>query len=82
METLPSQIASLFARHAALAGFSVRGGAADQLFVGDIGISPAINAAQYAEIFQEVVAALSEVLAEEPEAAESLRGRTFARVLH
>jgi len=57
-------------------------GAADQLFVGDIGISPAINAAQYAEIFQEVVAALSEVLAEEPEAAESLRGRTFARVLH
>jgi hypothetical protein len=93
LETLPSRIASLFARHAALAGFSVRGpaetpdscartGAADQLFVGDIGISPAINAAQYAEIFQEVVAALSEALAEEPEAAESLRGRTFARVLH
>ena len=72
METLPSQIASLFARHAALAGFSVRGPAetpdscartddADQLFVGDIGISPAINAAQYAEIFQEVVAALGSV---------------------
>jgi hypothetical protein len=93
MQTFPPQIASLFARHAALCGFSVRGrdqipdscsraGDERELFVGDIGISPAINAQQYAEIFQEVVAALSELLSEHPEAAESLRGRTFARVLH
>jgi phosphotransacetylase len=93
MKTVPSQIASLFERNAALSGFSVRGldeipdscprsGDDSELFVGDIGISPAINAEQYAEIFQEVVATLAEVLSEEPEAAESLRGRTFARVLH
>jgi phosphotransacetylase len=93
MKTVPSQIASLFARHAALSGFSVRGreeipdscprsGDEGELFVGDIGISPAINAQQYAEIIQELVATLSELLSEQPEAAESLRGRTFARVLH
>jgi hypothetical protein len=93
MEALPSQIASLFERQPALWGFSVRGrdevpdhcsraDDEDPLFVGDIGISPAINAEQYAEIFEEVVAALVELLSEEPEAAEILRGRTFARVLH
>lgn len=93
MNALPSQIESLFERQPALWGFSVRGSDQvpdscsraeddDPLFVGDISISPAINTEQYAEIFEEVVAALAELLAEEPEAAEILRGRTFARVLH
>jgi hypothetical protein len=93
MKTIPSQIASLFERHAALCGFSVRScdeipdncprsGDDAELFIGDIGISPALNAEQYAEIFEEVVVALAELLAEEPEAADTLRGRTFARVLH
>ena len=93
METLPAQIASLFERHAALCGFSVRG--ADQipdscareedddpLFVGDLSVSPLITAEQYQRLFEEVIAALAELLSEQPEAAERLRGRTFARVLH
>lgn len=90
---MPSAIASLFERNAALCGFSVRGrdeipdsipslGTADELFVGDIGISPAISEQQAAEIFDEVIAAVSDVLAEGPDAADSLRGRTFARALH
>lgn len=91
---LPSQIESLFTRYPALCGFSVRGldqlpdncprsGDHDsELFVGDIGISPALSREQFGEIFQEIVAALAEVLTEEPEASDSLRGRTFARVLH
>jgi hypothetical protein len=93
VNTIPPQIASLFARHSALYGFSVRGpdeipdscprsGDECELFVGDLGISPAINEQQYAEIFQEVLAALSELLSEQPEVAASLRGRTFARALH
>jgi hypothetical protein len=93
METFPPQIASLFARHEELCGFSVRGsdeipdscpriGGEGELFVGDLGVLPCVDAGQYAEIFQEVVAALVELLSEQPEAAESLRGRTFARVLH
>ena len=91
---LPAQIESLFVRYPALCGFSVRGldqlpdscprgGDTDcELYVGDIGISPALSQEQFGEIFQEIVVALAEWLAEEPEAGESLRGRTFARVLH
>ena len=93
MKSLPPQIADLFERHAALSGFSVRGcdeipdncprsGDDAELFVGDIGISPALNAEQYGEIFQELVVALAELIDEEPDAIEELRGRTFARVLH
>jgi hypothetical protein len=93
MEPLPSPIASLFERNAALCGFLVlgrddvpdscpRSGDESELFVGEIGISPAISEKQYADIFREVLDALSEVLAEEPGAAESLRGRTFARAVH
>jgi hypothetical protein len=93
MKCLPQPIAELFERHAALTGFSVRGadeipdncprsGDDAELFVGDIGISPALNADQYAEIFQELVVALAEWIDEDPGAAEDLRGRTFARVLH
>ena len=91
MKPVPPQIASLFARHAALSGFSVRGaddvpdnckrrGDEDELFVGDLGVSPALSDDEYAELFAEVLDALSDVLREQP--AESLRGRTFARVLH
>lgn len=90
---LPEQIESLFERHPALCGFSVRGidelpdncsrsGAEGcELFVGDIGISPALNREQFGEIFREIVVALAEVIEEAPEAAETLCGRTFARVL-
>jgi hypothetical protein len=91
---MPSRIASLFEREPALCGFSVRGSDQvpdncprcdddnDPLYVGDIGISPLVDAAQYTAIFKEVVATVTELLAEEPQAAELLRGRTFARVLH
>jgi hypothetical protein len=93
MKSVPLQISSLFQRHAALYGFSVRGRAdvpdscprdddGEDLFVGDVGIAPAVSAAQYAEIFEAVVAALTEVVAEQPDAADELRGRTFARTLH
>ena len=93
MEGLPEPIASLFERHAALCGFSVRGADqipdscpreedADPLFVGDVSVSLEVNAEQYEEIFREVLAALSQLLSESPEAADALRGRTFARVLH
>jgi hypothetical protein len=91
---LPAQIESLFARYPALCGFSVQGldelpdncwrgddnGAG--LFVGDVGISPPIGEEQFDKIFREIVTALAELLAEDPEAGEILRGRTFARVLH
>jgi hypothetical protein len=90
---LPAPIASLFARYPALSGFSVRGladvpdscarsGDETELFISDIGISPELSSEQYGEIFQEIATTLSDLLAEEPEAGELLRGRTFARTLH
>ncbi|MGH8187133.1 MAG: hypothetical protein ACREUC_11265, partial [Steroidobacteraceae bacterium] len=86
------QIEALFVRHPALWGFSIRGlsdvpdscprRSEEELFVGDVGISPALSAEQFGEIFQEIATALGELLSEEPELSESLRGRTFARTLH
>ena len=92
-DDLSSRIDDLFDRCPALCGFSVRDPAdlpdsctrSDQgsdLFVTDIGISPRLGADQYGEIFNEIFSTLSELLAEEPEAGEKLRGRTFARTLH
>ncbi len=78
---LEEQLQSLFARCPELSGFSVRG-EADELFVSDVGISPRLSAEQYGEIYQEIANTLSELLDEQPEAGELLRGRTFARTLH
>jgi hypothetical protein len=93
MTPFPAQIESLFKRFPALSGFSVHGldevpddcprsGDSAELFVGEIGIAPVLGAEQRGEILGEIVAALAELLAEDPEANEILRGRTFARVLH
>jgi hypothetical protein len=92
-DDLSTRIDDLFDRCPALCGFSVRDPAdlpdsctrsdeGSDLFVTDIGISPRLGADQYGEIFNEIFSTLSELLAEEPEAGEKLRGRTFARTLH
>jgi len=92
-DELAHRIEALFERCPALCGFSVRDPAdlpdscarsdsGGDLFVTDIGISPRLGAEQYGEIFNEIFSTLSELLAEEPEAGDRLRGRTFARVLH
>jgi hypothetical protein len=94
MTPLPAQIEALFLRHPSLCGFSVHGldelpdncprsGDGDaELFIGEVGIAPPIGAEQCGEIVREIAAALAELLAEDPQANEILRGRTFARVLH
>jgi hypothetical protein len=90
---VPAPIQSLFARHPALCGFSVRGladvpdscarsGEGGELFVSDVGVSPSLTSEQYGEIYQEIATTLSELLAEQPNACELLSGRTFARTLH
>jgi len=92
-DDLSTRIEALFERCPELCGFSVRDPAdipdsctrsetGGDLFVTDIGISPRLGADQYGEIFNEIFSTLSELLAEEPEAGEKLRGRTFARTLH
>lgn len=90
---VPATIESLFQRYPALTGFSVRGldeipdncsrsGEDGELFVSDIGMLPSLTSEQYGEIFDEIATALADLLAEQPDATELLRGRTFARTLH
>jgi hypothetical protein len=79
---LPAQIEALFLRCPALCGFSVRTDEESDLYVDDVGISPAVSREQCGEILREIVVALAQLIAEEPEADAVLRGRTFARVLH
>ena len=44
--------------------------------------TPSLSDEEYKEVFLEILVVLAELLAEAPDAGESLRGRTFARVLH
>jgi hypothetical protein len=85
-----SQITALFNRCPELCGFSVQvkicadasPGGEEELFVTAISIAPRLSKEQYAEIFEQISGALTELLGERPEAATLLRGRTFARTLH
>jgi hypothetical protein len=72
---------SLFARCPDLWGFAVTGDEED-IFTGHVGIAPALNAEQYAEIYEQIIGTLAELVAERPESRELLCGRTFTRVLH
>ena len=78
---LEQQVESLFSRCPELWGFSVRT-ENDELYVSDVGIAPRLSAQQYGEIFQDIARTLADVLEEEPEVSELLKGRTFARTLH
>ncbi len=78
---LAAQLESLFARCPALSGFAVRV-EGDEWLLADVGISPQLSAEHCDEIFERIAAVLAELLEERPEAAELLRGRTFARTLH
>jgi len=78
---LERQVQAIFAQCPELWGFSVRG-EADELFVSDVGIAPRLSAEQYGEIFQHIARTLADLVEEQPEAGDWMRGRTFARTLH
>ena len=78
---LQQQLESLFARCPDLSGFAIRE-EAQELYVSDIGISPRLSAEQYGEIYEDITQTLGELLEQEPQACDWLRGRTFARTLH
>lgn len=89
-----AKIKALFARCPALCGFAVQDRAGlpkevDQtripdadLFVTEIGIFPRLDQEQYGEIYDEITLAISDLVYEQPQAYDYLRGRTFARTLH
>jgi hypothetical protein len=88
-----AKMAALFLRCPALCGFSVQDRAqlpeqiteqqipdAD-LYVTEIGIFPKLGVEQYADVFDEITVTLSNLVSEQPNAFDVLRGRTFARTL-
>ena len=78
---IQEQVESLFARCPDLCGFAVRT-EAEELYMRAISISPRLSAEQYGEIYQDIAQTLGELLEQEPQAGEWLRGRTFARTVH
>ena len=53
-----------------------------RLFVTDIGFSATVSWEELEEVYTLIGTAISDVVSEQPEAFELLRGRTFARTLH
>src|SRR5207237_9886745 len=64
---LEAQLESLFARCPDLWGFSVQD-KDNELFVGDVGITPRLSAEQYGDIYEDITQTLAALLDERPEA--------------
>ena len=69
---------TLFRSNPALCGFSVQ----EDLSFTHVACHPALDSEEARELLDEISGALRELLEEEPEAAELLRGRTLARSFH
>jgi hypothetical protein len=87
-----AKMRTLFARCPALCGFAVQDRASlpkevagpipdADLYVTEIGFFPKLGADQYADIFDEITLAISDLVYEQPKAYDVLKGRTFARTL-
>ncbi len=92
-EDLAARLDDLWGRYPALSGFSVRGadvlpealraGVLDNaLVVAEVGIDPICGNDYTERVSDEIAVALLDFVKDRPEAAELLRDRTFARVLH
>jgi hypothetical protein len=68
----------LFERNPHLCGFAVQ----EDLSFSDVACHPALNGDDARELIDEISLALRELVEDDPEAAELLRGRTLARSFH
>jgi hypothetical protein len=69
---------TVFQRYPALCGFSVQ----EDLSFTNVACHPALAGDEAQMMIEEISAALRELLEEQPEAAEIIRGRTLARIFH
>ena len=85
------RVGELFARCPELCGFAVDsalglpvsvGETSESLYVREVVVYPCQDGLRYAEVCDEIAAALAEIASEQPETCGLLRGRTFARTLH
>ena len=92
-EDLVARVDELFGRHPSLQGFSVQGTEAlpeavratvmaTTLVVAEVGVDPICGSDYSEKVSDEIAVVLLDFVKERPEAAELLRDRTFARILH
>lgn len=67
---------------AGLADHIDRENLAGELFITQITLYPRRGTRQYDEVYADIARAITQVVAERPEALNLLRGRTFVRSLH
>lgn len=67
---------------AGLADHIDRENLAGELFITQITLYPRRGTKQYDEVYADIARAITQVVAELPEALQLLRGRTFVRALH
>jgi hypothetical protein len=79
MTTIDATVSELFATCPELSGFSV-GQLDGELCLSDVETDPLLVKSE--QLLGHIAAALLELIDEQPEAVELLRGRTFARTLH
>ncbi|HYR36323.1 MAG TPA: hypothetical protein VEQ87_18670 [Burkholderiales bacterium] len=77
-DQIEAVIQPLFERNPQLCGFAVQ----DDLSFTHVACHPALDADEARELIDEISGALRELVEEDPEAAELLRGRTLARSFH
>ena len=71
-------VSTLFRRHPALCGFSLE----QDLRLEHLSCHPSVSGEEAQILRDEIAGALQELLEEQPEAAQVLPGRTFARSFH
>jgi hypothetical protein len=92
-EDLAARLDELWGRYPALAGFSVRGAEIlpeplranvldNALVVAEVGIDPILGSEYSDKVSDDIAVALLDFVKDRPEAAELLRDRTFARMVH
>jgi hypothetical protein len=59
-----------------------RAGLEGELFITQITLYPRHGSKQYDEVYAEIARAVTQLVAERPEALAELRGKTFVRALH
>jgi len=77
-DQINSVLNTLFQRNPALCGFSVQ----RDLSFSEVACHPALCGEDERELIDDISGVLSELLEEQPDAAELLRGRTLARRVH
>lgn len=78
LQEVQDAVNTLFQRYPTLCGFLVK----DDLSFSNVACHPALASADAEVLCEEISATLHDLLEEQPEAAELLRGRTVARTFH